>query len=66
MSDKAASELLRNDLCVHDNGSLILSSKGNDLQEKMGLQTKILNKIKIEGDAANKMVDSMLDKLGAL
>ena len=66
LSDKAASELLRNDLCVRDNGSLILSSKGNDLQEKMGLQTKILNKIKIEGDAANKMVDSMLDKLGAL
>ncbi len=43
-----------------------LTEKGQELQIKMGLQTRILNKRKVEGEAANLLVDSMLSELEAL
>ena len=56
-----------NELCsVNKNGSMELTEKGQDLQIKMGLQTRILNKRKVEGEAANLLVDSMLSELEAL
>ena len=53
-------------LCKVKNGIVILSSKGNDLQEKMNIVTKIHNQIKIEGKEADTLVDNALDKLGEL
>ena len=38
----------------------------DELQFKMGIQTKTLNKRKVEGEAANILVDSMLSELEAL
>jgi hypothetical protein len=32
----------------------------------MGLQTKVLNKVRVEGDAADSMVNDMLSQLEAL
>ena len=59
--------LKNNDLCsVNKNGSMELTEKGQELQIKMGLQTKTLNKRKVEGEAANLLVDSMLSELEAL
>ena len=59
--------LKSNELCsVSKNGSLELTDKGQELQFKMGLQTKTLNKRKVEGEAANILVDSMLSELEAL
>ena len=59
--------LKNNDLCsVNKNGSMELTEKGQELQIKMGLQTRILNKRKVEGEAANLLVDSMLSELEAL
>ncbi len=56
-----------NELCsVNKNGSMELTEKGQELQIKMGLQTKTLNKRKVEGEAANLLVDSMLSELEAL
>ena len=54
-------------LCsIGENGMLELTDEGRNLQVRMGLQTKTLNKRKIEGEAANKLVDSMLSELEAL
>ena len=56
-----------NKLCsVNKNGSMELTEKGQELQIKMGLQTRTLNKRKVEGEAANLLVDSMLSELEAL
>ena len=56
-----------NELCsVNKNGSMELTEKGQELQIKMGLQTRTLNKRKVEGEAANLLVDSMLSELEAL
>ena len=58
--------LKSNELCsVNKNGNMELTEKGQELQIKMGLQTKILNKRKVEGEAANLLVDSMLSELEA-
>jgi len=61
-----AKSLIDSDLCKVKNGIVILSSKGNDLQEKMNIVTKIHNQIKIEGKEADTLVDNALDKLGEL
>ena len=61
-----AKSLIDAHLCEVKNGSVILSSKGNDLQEKMNIVTKIHNQIKIEGKEANSLIDNALDKLGEL
>ena len=59
--------LKSNELCsVNKNGNMELTEKGQELQIKMGLQTRILNKRKVEGEAANLLVDSMLSELEAL
>ena len=56
-----------NELCsVNKNGSMELTEKGQELQIKMGLQTRTLNKRKVEGEAANLLVDTMLSELEAL
>ena len=55
------------DLCrISENGGIELTEKGQNLQFKMGLQTRTLNKRKIEGEAANILVDSMLSELETL
>lgn len=47
-------------------GKADLSSQGRQLQFEMGLQTKVMNKIKITGDQANIMLDDMLSQIGGL
>ena len=61
-------KILKNqNLCnVDKNGNIILTDKGQELQFKMGLQTRTLNKRKVEGEAANVLVDSMLSELEEL
>ena len=44
----------------------MLSLKGNELQEKMNIVTKIHNQVKVEGKEANSLIDNALDKLGDL
>ena len=64
---KKCHNLNSNELCsVNKNGSMELTDKGQELQIKMGLQTRTLNKRKVEGEAANLLVDSMLSELEAL
>ena len=68
-SDKNVSEpLLKNlialDLCVLKDDKTSLTQKGRETQQKMGLQTQILQKMKVEGDAADNMVNDMLSQLG--
>ena len=61
-----ATNLINADLCVVKNNTILLSSKGNELQEKMNIVTKIHNQIKVEGTEANSLIDNALDKLGEL
>ena len=64
---KKCKNLKNQNLCNDDkNGNIILTDKGQELQFKMGLQTRTLNKQKVEGEAANLLVDSMLSELEAL
>ena len=59
--------LKNQNLCsVDKNGNMVLTDKGQKLQFKMGLQTRTLNKRKVEGEAANVLVDSMLSELEEL
>ena len=59
--------LKNQNLCnVDKNGNIVLTNKGQELQFKMGLQTRTLNKRKVEGEAANVLVDSMLSELEEL
>ena len=59
--------LKNQNLCNVDiNGNMVLTNKGQKLQFKMGLQTRTLNKRKVEGEAANVLVDSMLSELEEL
>lgn len=67
VEEKLASELLSNNLCVlSDNSNIKLTSEGESLQFKMGLQTKVLNKVKIEGADADALVSDMLAQLETL
>ena len=64
---KKCKNLKNQNLCKYDkNGNIILTDKGQELQFKMGLQTRTLNKRKVEGEAANVLVDSMLSELEEL
>ena len=54
------------DLCRVEDTKISLTQKGRDTQQRMGLQTQILKKMKVEGDAAENMVDDMLLKLGEI
>lgn len=49
-----------------ETGRMGLSSQGRNLQFEMGLQTKVMNKIKITGDQANIMLDDMLSQIGGV
>ena len=61
-----ASNLINANLCEVKNKMVLLSSKGNELQEKMNIVTKIHNQIIVEGTEANSLIDNALDKLGEL
>jgi hypothetical protein len=54
------------DLCILKENKISLTQKGRETQQKMGLQTRILQKMKVEGDAADSMVNDMLSKLGEI
>ena len=66
LTEKNATNLINADLCEIRNMTVMLSSKGNELQEKMNIVTKIHNQIKVEGNEANSLIDNALDKLGDL
>ncbi len=66
LPEKNATNLINANLCEIRNMSVMLSSKGNELQEKMNIVTKIHNQVKVEGNEANSLIDNALDKLGDL
>ena len=66
LPEKNATNLINANLCEIRNMTVMLSSKGNELQEKMNIVTKIHNQIKVEGNEANSLIDNALDKLGDL
>ena len=66
LSEKNATNLINANLCEIRNMTVMLSSKGNELQEKMNIVTRIRNQIKVEGSEANSLIDNALDKLGDL
>jgi hypothetical protein len=51
---------------VGETGRAGLSSQGRQLQFDMGLQTKVMNKIKVTGDQANIMLEDMLAQISGL
>ena len=56
--------LIENNLCKINTASKIeLTDKGKKIQDSMGLHTKIMNNIKLEGEQANDLIEGMLDKL---
>jgi len=70
-SDKEVSSpllvnLINLGLCIVEDSKTSLTQKGRETQQKMGLQTQILQKMKVEGDAANNMVNDMLSQLGEI
>ena len=66
MSSSLLQNLIDLDLCILEENNISLTQKGRETQQKMGLQTRILQKMKIEGDAADSMVNDMLSKLGEI
>ncbi len=66
LPEKNATNLINANLCEIRNMTVMLSSKGNELQEKMNIVTKIHNQVKVEGNEANSLIDNALDKLGDL
>ena len=65
---KVATSLLDNlislELLSQENDDVVLTKKGRETQQRMGMQTQILQKVKVEGNAAENMVNDMLSKLG--
>ena len=66
LPEENATNLINANLCEIRNMTVMLSSKGNELQEKMNIVTKIHNQVKVEGNEANSLIDNALDKLGDL
>ena len=66
LPEENATNLINANLCEIRNMTVMLSSEGNELQEKMNIITKIHNQIKVEGSEANSLIDNALDKLGDL
>ena len=58
--------LIKLGLCHSEDKNISLTKKGREIQQNMGIQTQILQKMKIEGNAAENMVNDMLSKLGGL
>ena len=56
--------LIENNLCrINSKSRLELTDKGKKIQDKMGLHTKIMNNITLEGKQANDLIEGMLDEL---
>ena len=53
-------------MCHSEDTNISLTKKGREVQQSMGIQTQILQKMKIEGNDAENMVNDMLSKLGDL
>ena len=66
LPEKNATNLINANLCEIRNMTVMLSTRGNELQEKMNIVTKIHNQVKVEGNEANSLIDNALDKLGEL
>jgi hypothetical protein len=66
LSKDIASNLINSGLCELKNDNVILSSEGNELQEKMNVFTRVYNNIKVEGKEANSLIDNALDELSEL
>jgi hypothetical protein len=66
LPEKNATNLINADLCEVKNTIVSLSAKGNELQEKMNIVTRIHNQVKVEGNEANSLIDNALYKLGEL
>ena len=66
LSKDIASNLINSGLCELKNNNVILSSQGNELQEKMNVFTRVYNNIKVEGKEANSLIDNALDELSEL
>ena len=66
LPEKNATNLINSHLCEVKNTIVSLSAKGNELQEKMNIVTRIHNQVKVEGNEANSLIDNALDKLGEL
>ena len=64
--EENASQLINANLCEIRNMTVLLSPRGNELQEKMNIVTKIHNQVVVEGNEANSLIDNALDKLGEL
>ena len=64
--EENSTNLINANLCEIRNMTVLLSPRGNELQEKMNIVTKILNQVKVEGNEANSLIDNALDKLGQL
>lgn len=64
--EENAAQLINANLCEIRNMTVLLSPRGNELQEKMNIVTKIHNQVKVEGNEANSLIDNALDKLGEL
>ena len=55
---------IENNLCrINAKSKLELTDKGKKIQDKMGLHTKIMNNITLEGKQANDFIEGMLDEL---
>ena len=64
LSKEIEKTLIENDLCtINSKSKLELTDKGKKIQDSMGLHTKIMNNIKLEGKQANDLIEGMLDKL---
>ena len=56
--------LIENHLCIINNASkLELTDKGKHIQDKIGLHTKIMKSVKLEGKQANEFVEGILNEL---
>jgi hypothetical protein len=64
--EENATNLINANLCEIRNTTVLLSPRGNELQEKMNIVTKIHNQVKVEGNEANSLINNALDKLGEL
>ena len=64
--EENAAQLINANLCEIRNMTVLLSPRGNELQEKMNIVTKIHNQVVVEGNEANSLIDNALDKLGEL
>ncbi len=61
---KSAHRLLKNQLCkIGDQRDLILTPKGQRLKDKMNLEAKPMKRIKLNGGAADDLIDEMFANL---